>query len=236
MGNALFGDIGAEMTQLRSLQAGRWAAIVVAADTGAQENFGNPASEDAIPPAIRRRMGRLERLAVRCTLGVLDGKGSTDELIYCSRHGNVETLALLLRSIAAREPMSPMAFSGSVHNAAPGLVGQIRNERLSHTALAAGSRTFGAGLVESYARLATDECCDVTLTFADVPLPEPFAQFEVEDVPGVAIALRLTLGSEKTEAAPVNSGRAGVLDLLDHLRAGVMLIAVDDFSGPGSTP
>jgi hypothetical protein len=222
------------MRNLLNLRVGRWAAIVVDADSASGRNFGNAVTDDAIPAAIRRRMGRLERLAVRCTLGVLDNHGVTDELVFCSRHGNVETLTSLLRSIAAREPMSPMAFSGSVHNATPGLVGQICKERLSHTALAAGNRTFAAGLIESYARLVTEECRDVTLTFADVRLPEPFYVFEDEDGPGVAIALRLTLGSDGGDATPVNSGRTGVLELLDRLHAGATQIAVDPL--PGAAP
>jgi hypothetical protein len=216
------------MIQQRKLSVGRWAAIVIDADSAA--DFGNAAPENAIPAAIRRRMGRLERLAVRCTLGVLDGKGGTDELVFCSRHGNVETLVTLLRSISAGEPMSPMAFSGSVHNAAPGLVGQIYKERLSHTALAAGNTTFAAGLVECYARLATGESRDVTLTFADIRLPDPYLAFEDEDVPGIAIALRLTLAVAGGQAAPVSPGRTGAFELLDRLKAGAEQIAIDALS------
>jgi hypothetical protein len=224
------------MRNLRNLRVGRWAAIVVDADLVVGRNFGDAAPEDAIPAAIRRRMGRLERFAVRCTLGVLDKSGATDELVFCSRHGNVETLTSLLRSIAAREPMSPMAFSGSVHNAVPGLVGQICKERLSHTAIAAGGSTLAAGLIESYARLATEECRDVTLTFADVRLPEPFHVFEDEDKPGLAIALRLTLGSDASEAAPVAPGRTGVLELLDRLNSGGTQITLGRLQGFGALP
>ena len=215
------------MKNLRNLRVGRWAAMVIDADSAVGRSFGSVAPDEAIPGAIRRRMGRLERLAVRCTLGVLDKPGDTDELVFCSRHGNVETLTSLLSSIVAREPMSPMAFSGSVHNATPGLVGQICKERLSHTAIAAGRQTFAAGLIEAYARLVTEECKDVTLTFADVRLPEPFHAFEDESVPGVAIALRLTLGSDETGAMAVASGRGGVLELLNRLSDGTTLVAVD---------
>ena len=224
------------MKNRRNLRVGRWGAIVVEPNSSAAQDFGSAAREDFIPAALRRRMGRLERLAVRCTLGVLDDSGATDELVFCSRHGNVETLAALLRSIAAREPVSPMSFSGSVHNAVPGLVGQIRKERLSHTAIAAGRETFNAGLIECYARLATEECHDVTLTFADVRLPEPFAVFEDEPVPGVVIALRLGLGSDDSGAVAVAPGRAGVLELLDRLTAGADRIALGPLEWSGSAP
>jgi hypothetical protein len=216
------------MGRFGNLQVGRWAAVVVDENLADREVSGTPSGEDAIPSAIRRRMGRIERLAMRCTLGVLDGDAPTDELIFCSRYGNLETLTALLRGLAAREPMSPMAFSGSVHNAAPGLVGQVRNERLSHTALAADRQTFGAGLVESYARLATDECRDVTLIFADAVLPDIYRNFEEENQPGIAMALRLTLTAERGSAISIKPGREGVLDVLAELKNGATRIALDE--------
>lgn len=216
------------MGRFGNLQVGRWAAVVVNGNLVDHEVSGTPLGEDAIPAAIRRRMGRVERLAVRCTLGVLGGDAPTDELIFCSRYGNLETLSSLARGIAAREPLSPMAFSGSVHNAAPGLVGQIRNERLSHTALAAGRQTFRAGLVESYARLATDESHDVTLIFADTLLPDVYRNFEEENQPGIAMALRLTLGAESGSAIGVKPGREGVLDVLAALNNGTSRIAMNE--------
>ena len=209
------------MGRLRNLRVRQWAAVRVACDNGNQETFGQVADEDAIPSGIRRRMGRLERLAVRCTLGVLDGE-PTAELIFCSRYGNVETLSTLLRGIAEKQLMSPMAFSGSVHNASPGLVGQIRKERLSHTALAAGSHTFAAGLIESYARLLSDGCGDVTMTFADFPLPELYRAFEEETVPGLAVAVRLDLADDDDGPPPISvrTGRRGVLEVVEQLRRG----------------
>lgn len=221
---------GLDIGKSCNLQVGQWAAILVGGNADAQEVLGTPSGEDAIPPAIRRRMGRLERLAVRCTLGVLRTEGGTDELIFCSRYGNVEALCSLLGSIAAREPMSPMVFSGSVHNAVPGLVGQIRKERLSHTALAAGRQTFIAGLMESYALLAADACRDVTLTFTDLALPDVYHDFEDEDRPGIAMALRLALAVKSGAATTAKPGRAGVFSFLDGLKAGAMQIALDESS------
>lgn len=215
-----------------NLKVGSWAAIVVGGKLIAQEALGNVAPEDALPVALRRRMGVLERLAARCTLGVLSAQDMTDHLVFCSRYGNVETLCVLLNSIVAREPMSPMAFSGSVHNAAPGLVGQICKKRLNHTALAAGRRTFVAGLTEGYALLVEDGCRDVTVMFADVTLPDTHRRFEDEEQPGVAMALRLTLSrsGEKEAAVTVMQGRMGVLGVLEGLKAGVSQIALDDAS------
>jgi hypothetical protein len=168
-------------------------------------------------------MGRLERLVVRCSIGVLHDQPST-ELIFCSRYGNLETLVSLLRNIAEEQLISPMAFSGSVHNAAPGLVGQILKKRLGHTALAAGPNSLAAGLTEAYARLATDECQDVTLMFADVPLPGIYSDFEEEYLPGVAMATRLQLADANNAepAIAVRPGREGVLHMLSGMKKGAV--------------
>jgi hypothetical protein len=201
--------------------------VRVSAPDGTQEDFGQTLQEDAIPSAIRRRMGRLERMAVRCTMGVLQDE-TTDELIFCSRYGNVEALSALLRAIAEGQLTSPMMFSGSVHNAAPGLVGQIRKERLSHTAIAAGRHTLMAALVESAAHFETKDCASVTVTLADLPLPVHFHAFEDEVLPGLALAMRLEPGSDSDtrSAIAIEPGRRGALNLLEDLKAGPVSLAV----------
>ena len=213
----------------RNLQVGRWAAILVPHDrTSKEELFGSQVSEDEIPSGVRRRMGRIERLAVRCTLGVLQTRTRTDELIYCSRYGNVESLHALLSTVGSGELMSAITFSGSVHNAVPGLVGQIRKERLSHTAVAGGPQTFVAGLIESYTRLKLAECRDVTLTFADLPLPDGYHEFEAEHQPGIVLALRLECAATIAAAIAVKPGRIGVLGVLEGLKSGRGQIALED--------
>jgi hypothetical protein len=215
--------------QFCELRVANWAAILVSDIDGNQESLGLAVDEDAIPSAVRRRMGRLERLAVRCAFGVLDAR-PTGQMIFCSRYGNVETLASLLRGIADEQLMSPMAFSGSVHNAAPGLIGQIRKERIGHTALAAGSHTFAAGLIEAYAQLALEECEDVTLIFADMALPEFYREYEEEDAPGLAMAIRLERAEEDSRQHPltVQPGRRGALEVLDRLKSGPVRLGLGE--------
>ncbi len=200
------------------LSVRQWAAV--RQDGTGEERFGAVAGEDIIPTGFRRRMGKLERLAVRCMLSVLAG-GTTSELIFCSRYGNLETLAALLRSIAAGEPMSPMAFSGSVHNAAPGTVGMIRKERISHTALAAGPCTLRAGLVEAYARLAADGCEDIIVAYADLPLSDVYGDLEREVGPGIGLAMRLVLDEGPTDdGESVRPGRDGAMAVIEQLQQG----------------
>ena len=207
------------MGQSCALRVRQWAAICEG-----DEVFGDAGAEDVIPAGIRRRMGKLERLAVRCTLGLL-ASGTTSEIIFCSRYGNIETLGSMFASIAANELISPMAFSGSVHNAAPGLVAQIRKEKIPHTALSAGPHTFESGLIEAYTRLATEAYSDVIVSYADLPLPELYNEYEVECQPGLALALQLVLSTADKMDFDVQPGRAGVLELLARLqREGTELV------------
>jgi len=220
-----------------NLEVGRWAAVVVRDRDSGGEPLGSVAGEDSIPAALRRRMGRLERLAVRCTLGTLQDDTPTDELVFGSRYGNLETLLSLLKSLSLCEPMSPMGFSGSVHNAVPGLVGQIRKERLSHAAIAAGPDTFAAALLECCARLTTGECRSVTLTFADLGLPDAYQGFREPggEETGVALALRLeTATASANDTIAVRPGRQGVLDVIAGLTDGKRQLAFDEISWSGA--
>jgi beta-ketoacyl synthase-like protein len=213
---------------LRALQ---WAAIRVS--DGVSEEFGQSSGEAAIPPALRRRMGRLERLAARCALGVLE-TAKPDELIFCSRYGNIETMSALLQGMAEGQMMSPMAFSGSVHNATPGLIGQIRHERLAHTAVAAGLNTLIAGVAEACARLAQDECSNVVVIFADLPLPDHFHEFEDEALPGLALAMRMELTSAgaDNEIVVIEPGRRGALAVLERLKQGATDFTIGEAPWP----
>jgi hypothetical protein len=208
----------------------QWAAVLQ--EPAGERTFGAAGGEDIIPSGVRRRLGKLERLAVRSMLSVLKS-GTTSELIFCSRYGNLETLTALLQSIGAGEPMSPMAFSGSVHNAAPGMVGQIRKEKIAHTALAAGENTLRAGLVEAYARLAADGCPDVIVAYADLPLTGVYADFENDSAPGgVGLAMRLVLEEAGSGAVEVEPGRAGAQALVERLGVNGGVLAVG--GGPWS--
>jgi hypothetical protein len=207
------------MGGFRDLDIVKWAGLVVRENASAPMTFGGIVDESAIPAGTRRRMGKLERIAVRCALGVLDDE-PPGELIFCSRYGNLETLESLLTSLAGNELLSPMAFSGSVHNAAPGFVGQIRKERLSHTAISAGASTLSAGLVEALARLTTRESDNVVLIYVETKPPEIYRELDGEIVGDIGIALRLMLSAECGEGTVVGDGWNGALALLDAMQVG----------------
>jgi len=176
-----------EMTDRPAIVIERWAAAFVDKASEALHSSGDCAEEAEIPAGRRRRMGAMERLMARCALGVLREEPAA-EIILCSRYGSVAALESLLRSISAKEPLSPMTFSLSVHNATAGLLEQIRGDRTGHTALAAGRDTLTAGLIEAYASLATAPGRPVALVFGDWPLPEIYARFRELECGGTAMA------------------------------------------------
>jgi hypothetical protein len=214
----------------RQLVVTEWAALFPVTGVDAPSVLGRAVDDDAIPSPLRRRMGRLERYSIRCALGLLDDHVDA-ELIFCSQYGNLETLTGLLRTLSRRELVSPMAFSGSVHNATPGLIGQMLKRRLNHTAISAGANTLTAGLIEAYARLVVDLGVQVILIYCDLDFPEILAEFDEESGSGIALALRLSLGEADADHAgrslPSSSPRQAAIALLGAVRSGERHISAE---------
>lgn len=169
----------------------RWAALVVEPAASCPQTWGAVVPEKVLPASSRRRMGALERAMARCALGVLAGVEAA-EVICASRYGNFNALVPLLRSLADQEPLSPMTFSMSVHNALAGLLGQIRRDRSAHTAVAAGRNTLASGLVEAYCQLVAEPERPVALVFGDMRLPDVYAEFGDEEPLTLVLALLLS--------------------------------------------
>ncbi len=187
-----------------------WSGAFVDEQSKTVHRLGGCIEEVQIPAKLRRRMGPMERIMAQCALGVLCDLPAA-EIVLCSRYGNVDVLASLLRSISKHEPLSPMAFSLAVHNAVAGLMGQIRGDRAAHTALAAGRETLFAGLLEAYARLATDCERPIALVFGDWPLPEIYRRFTDLECGGTAMAClmrrRMPGSDTATTLHPLRNGR-----------------------------
>jgi len=160
------------------------------------------------------------RQAILCALAVMTRE---TELVFTSRYGDLPTTVSMLEAINEQDLLSPTAFSSSVHNASAGVADQILGLKLSHTALAAGADSFGAGLIESWLRLTTGEATAIALVHGDLALPEPFAA--VGDGEAWFVGLRLgnatITGRSFDCAAPFDAG-----ELVVALSDGVRLLQV----------
>lgn len=145
-----------------------------------------------MPPMLRRRIERLGRMALQVAYW---GQGERDPcpIVFASRRGDIGRSLQLLRQLAAEEPLSPAAFSTSVHNAIGALYSIAKSHTGYYTAIAAGDETVEAAFVEALG-LLVDGAPEVLLVYYDEPMPAPYDVFqEVPDFSrAMAYCLRLT--------------------------------------------
>lgn len=154
--------------------------------------IGDPAQVPAlafIPALQRRRFSRLSRLQLQVAYDCAAGNHSL-RTIFCSRHGELHRTHGLLVELARGEPLSPMAFSLSVHNTGSGLYSIASGNTAPSTAIAAGRDTLAMALLEAAGQLHAG-AGEVMVVFADEPLPDDYAGFADEDTVPYGLALRL---------------------------------------------
>jgi len=149
----------------------QWAQAPVAAPI----ILGEEPGVKAMPPMLRRRAGFFGKMALEVAYECLDGRTDVP-VVFCSRHGEVARAVELLSDLARGDPLSPPAFSLSVHNAHVGLLTIARKDRANHIALAAGGATIEHAVIEACGLLA-DGAASVLLVACDAPLPELFMPF-----------------------------------------------------------
>ncbi len=143
-----------------------------------------------VEPLVRRRLSFLDRIALHVAAACAP-EGEPVHLVFASRHGELARSAELLAQIAKRELPSPMSFSLSVLNAAPGLYGIARKDRSASSAVSAGEATFALALVEAAAQAWDEPEATVVLAFADEPPPAVY--HDVVDAPRSAHAIGVRL-------------------------------------------
>lgn len=150
-----------------------------------------------IEPQLRRRLSLLDRIALHVAHACVQ-EGEAVRVIFASRHGELARSAELLAQLAAGEMPSPMAFSLSVLNAAPGLYGIARKDRTGSTAISAGAHTFPMALIEAAAQAQAEPHLPVVVTFADEPPPAVYRPLVDTPRSAYAIGVRLDAGAKRS--------------------------------------
>jgi hypothetical protein len=135
------------------------------------------AAPAALPPTERRRAGRPVKLATLTT--VFASSGGDGE----NCHAICETLA------SADRQLSPTRFHNSVHNAPAGYWSIATGARAPSSALCAYDASFGAGMLEALAEVATLGAPALLVAYDDrYPFPLD-AKRPLGDALGTALAL-----------------------------------------------
>jgi hypothetical protein len=148
--------------------------------------------DDAIPPAQRRRMSALSKLAVQVAIEASRG-AAADFLVFASQHGELTRTRDLLANIVAGVELSPAAFSQSVHNTSAGLYTIVGKSHAPASSVAAGASTFPYGWLEAEAFLVSSPGRRALLVAYDDPLPAEYRAYssQTQCLYGVALMLRL---------------------------------------------
>jgi hypothetical protein len=203
-----------------------------------------------LPPAERRRAGRVIRLALAVGAEALGASADARLLptVFTSSGGDGDNCHELCVSLASGDrQISPTRFHNSVHNAAAGYWSIAYDCTRASTSLCAGDASFGAGLVEALSQLACGAPAVLLLAY-DANYPQPlYAMRPIPDALGVALLLvapasapdlpRLQVALSDAPAAPMEqaafeSMRASIpaarsLPLLERLaqrRAGTVIL------------
>ncbi|GGB44611.1 beta-ketoacyl synthase chain length factor [Shewanella inventionis] len=181
-----------------------------------------------IPAMQRRRFSRLTKMmltaAHQCQVA------PHTRSIFSSRHGELTRTLGLLEDIVQKQPLSPMAFSQSVHNTASGIFGIVTQNTAASTSIAAGEQTLPQALIEAYAQL-TQNPSPLLLVFGDDPVPPVYSEFTHEVELPIALGLYLapansvtnasiTLGLSERPVTGQNQDNISFSQLIHHIATG----------------
>ena len=137
----------------------------------------------------RRRIDPLGRAALQVAWWA-QSDVPTGPVVFASRWGELARSVALLRQLAQGEPLSPTAFSLSVHNASSAVYSIARGDTANYAAVSAGPASATAGVCEAMGLLA-DGAPQVLVVSVEAGLPDPYQAFDQHPGPLRAWAVLL---------------------------------------------
>jgi hypothetical protein len=150
-------------------------------------------SPTVLPPAERRRAGRIIKLALAIGAEAVASAGADARdllTVFSTSGGDGDNCHEICMTLASSDRhISPTRFHNSVHNAAAGYWSIAYGCTRASTSLCAHDASFGAGLLEASAQMACG-AEPVLLLAYDADYPSPLrAKREIPDALGVALLL-----------------------------------------------
>jgi hypothetical protein len=146
-----------------------------------------------LPPAERRRTGRVVRLALAIASQATSSAGADPALlasVFSSSGGDGHICHEICEALAqSTREVSPTRFSNSVHNVAAGYWSIATGSMAGSNALCAFDASFAAGLLEVLSQIAVDQRPALLVAY-DSEYPQPLhAKRSIPDAFGVALVL-----------------------------------------------
>jgi Beta-ketoacyl synthase, N-terminal domain len=164
-----------------------------------------------IPPLLRRRCSNLARMVLEVAFRVCEETQTSPHqvyTIYCSRHGEMQTLRMLFDDLAAASPLSPTFFGNAVHHTPTGYWSITAQNSLISRTISGGEASFACGYLEASCLLNQYPEQPVLLVVADEILPEPFAS--AQPSPPFSYAVALLLRADANDGSiSLQFGRSG---------------------------
>ena len=175
---------------------------------------------DGLPPAERRRLGQVVKLALGVGLQATSSacvEPATLAAVFASSGGDGINCHEICQALSLEERLiSPTRFHNSVHNAAAGYWSIATGCTAAANAVCAYDASFAAGLLEAVTQVVVDQT-RVLLVAYDAQYPPPlFAKRPIPEAFGVAFVLAPVAASAAAAAdsAPrPNDGSLGRLTL-----------------------
>ena len=147
----------------------------------------------ALPPAERRRAGRIIKLALAIgaqAVAQAEMDARTLPTVFSSAGGDGENCHEICTTLAGDDrQISPTRFHNSVHNAAAGYWSIARGCTEPSTSLCANDASFAAALLEAAAQLGAAQPSVLVVAY-DIDYPPPLgARRPIPDAFGVAMVL-----------------------------------------------
>ncbi len=177
-------------------------------------DFSASSETPAIPfvkASLRRRASAISRMMMWVSHAVVSTDSQsqpflTDELtaVFATEGGESATTLELLQTLAAKEALSPMKFSLSVHNASAGLYSLATGNKAPSTTVSAGADTVACGLLEALATLHTPGTERVLFVAADEWLPEELRNHFIPTCYHYALAILLRRSGNAEDANDIS--------------------------------
>lgn len=191
---------------------------------------------EAVPAMQRRRLGPMARVVFHVLGGCAD-ISKQEPVVFSSLMGEIQRTQGILSDIAAENPVSPAAFSLSVHNAISGQWSLIHGIRAPMVALSPVRGSCIAALMEAAGILQEKTYSAVNVVFYEEDYPSFYAPFLEGPIAPAALALHLvTEDRARPSAQQLTLGIAsqpqshteplGPLDLLPLLKKDITYLNI----------